>query len=136
MNQKLNKRLHALLKQQGIKAEQKAEMVYHATNGRVTSSKDLTDDEALELIKALPPSVKTPKTSLVEQIKDAKTTNMLLKCFALFRQMGYTLFDKPDYTRINNFCIARSQAKKKLTDMTQKELSNLIYQLEKIVSKQ
>ena len=49
--------------------------------------------------------------------------------------MGYTQGVLPDYDRIDGFCKARSSAKKTLTQMTIKELSNLIYQLEKIIDK-
>jgi hypothetical protein len=133
MNQKLNKRLHALLSKQGL-MEQKAVLVSNFTEGRTESSKEMTDGEVIQLIEALEP-IPLDKV-LKTQLKAQRRTNTLRKCFSLFRLMGYTLFDKPDYTRIDNFCIARSQAKKKLTDMNTRELSNLIYQLEKIVSKQ
>lgn len=128
MNPKLNKRLHALLNQLSLK-DQKAELVSNATNGRTSSSSDMTDDEAQKLIDSIKPTGEIQRKSM----SDAKKTNTIRKCFSLFRQLGYYTDGKPDYDRINNFCLSRSGAKKKLTDMDAKELSNLIYQLNRIV---
>ena len=128
MNPRLNKQLHSLLTLQGLK-EQKAELVSGVTEGRTSSSSDMTDDEARKLIEAIKPTgVISPKN-----IDEAKKINTIRKCFSLFRQLGYYKGEKPDYDRINNFCIHRSGSKKKLTEMDTKELSNLIYQLNRIV---
>jgi len=128
MNPRLNKQLHTLLALQGLK-EQKAELVSGVTEGRTSSSSDMTDDEARKLIEAI-----KPKGAINPRgIKEAKKTNTIRKCFSLFRTMGYYKGEKPDYDRINNFCKSRSGAKKNLTDMDEKELSNLIYQLNRIV---
>ena len=128
MNPKLNKQLHSLLTIQGL-MEQKAELVSNATAGRTSSSSDMTDDEARKLIDAIKPTgVISPKN-----IDEAKKSNTIRKCFSLFRQLGYYKGEKPDYDRINNFCLNRSGAKKKLTDMDIKELINLINQLNRIV---
>lgn len=128
MNPKLNKQLHSLLALQGL-MEQKAELVNTATDGRTSSSSDMTDTEAQKLIDAIKPIGIITKTNMDE----AKKTNTIRKCFSLFRLMGYYKGEKPDYDRINQFCLHRSAAKKRLTDMDVKELSNLIYQLNRIV---
>lgn len=127
MTSKLNKQLHTLLALQGL-MEQKAELVSNATEGRTSSSSDMTDSEAQKLIDAIKPIGIITKNNMDE----AKKSNTIRKCFSLFRQMGYYKGEKPDYERINNFCLNRSAAKKKLTDMDIKELSNLIYQLNRI----
>ena len=65
--------------------EQKAELVVHATNGRVTSSSDMTDEEALRLIRTIEPP-KTPSQNafpkdLEGQIQDVKRHNTFVNAF-------------------------------------------------------
>ena len=122
----LNRRLHGLLKQLGL-SDQKDNLIEGVTNGRSTSSKDLTDEEALTLIEQL-----TKRRVFKKQDK----AKQLAKAFALFRVMKFTTdAAKLDYDRINNFCLSKTAAKKELTNMDKAELTTLIYQLEKINKK-
>ena len=129
MNAQLNKRLHAIITKNGL-VEQKSDLINGVTQGRSTSSKDLTDTEALNLIEKL--EAQYPLSKAIAKI-DNKQLN---KAFFLFRKIGFTtLSDKLDYTRIDAFCLAKSKAKKKLTDMDSKELTDLIYKLDAIIKK-
>ena len=132
MNQQNNRRFYALLKEHGLQ-EEKANVALQATNGRSESSKDITDAEAVVLFEkfgftynAYTPSVKKPV--------DDKKQRQMGKLFFTFRKAGfYNELDKPDYGRIDNFCLTKTACKVCIKDMTAENVTAIITQLELII---
>ena len=59
-----NKRLHAELAARGLTGEKKEYAIYGFTDGRTSSSKDMSDAEARELIARLPPPPKRAEEAM------------------------------------------------------------------------
>lgn len=126
MAHNLNKELHAVLNQYGA-MEQKASLVNQFTNGRTTSSRDMSQAECLALIKAL--KGETPKTVEKPSPKSKsndKANRMRRKIIAMMvHGLGWT------YNDIDAFCKKSGHIKKdKLNDYDSKELVKLVGQFE------
>jgi hypothetical protein len=127
MNPKLNRQFHALLKKTGLTA-QKADLVRAATNDRTEKSSEMTDVEITTLIKKL--QADAPPSKYTQMLNEWANTNEERKIYGLFRELGYILSNnKPDYDRINNYCLTRSAAKKTIKEMTTNERTALVKQL-------
>lgn len=121
-----NERLHALIFTLRMDREEKAELVKTFTNGRSTSSKDLTFAEANLLIKYL-------DNQVVESIKKMRS-----KIINIARDIGLTVGGQQsavdgqplvDWERLNVFLVKKF--KKPLHQLTRDELPNAVTAMEK-----
>lgn len=131
------RRLFALLQKAGLTGE-RSHIVYQETNGRTSSTKELTTVEAANMIKWL------QKVAPIDQ-KKASIDTMKRKLLAQFHQMGWYKADSSgvwviggngqprlDYDRINAWCIKYSPAKKSLHLMTYNDLVKVVTIAEKM----
>jgi hypothetical protein len=124
MNSEQNKALHALLNELNMSA-QKGDLVYGATRGRTSSSKDMSIEEANLLIGRL------------REEKAGKSDLLKKRLIHRFCMLGYTKEDnRPDYARINGFITNRTgdrnPKKKTLNYLNLKELHAVMQQVEAI----
>jgi hypothetical protein len=116
-------KFHVLLSNLGI-MDQKQHMVYNITEGRATSSKDLSFDEATLLIKNL--SQYDPKQRIKSTI-----FSLAYKAGIIY---GETEMDKKMNTaKLNAFIRDRGAVKKELNEMNMTELNKVHRQFEAIV---
>lgn len=116
-------KFHVLLSNLGI-MDQKAEMVFEISEGRATSSKDLSFDEATLLIKNL--SQYDPK-----QRTKSTIFSLAYKAGIIY---GETDMDKKMNTaKLNAFIRDRGAVKKELNEMSMTELNKVHRQFEAIV---
>ena len=120
MNPALNKQLHGLLTQTGLK-EQKAALVNSFTGNRSDSSTDLTNEEAKQMIAYL-------NTKATEHGEAAN--KMRRKIISLAHEMHWHLSgtQKIDMQRVNDWCLKFSYLKKELNKYTYTELTKLVTQ--------
>lgn len=141
-----NKRLHQLLNELRIKGEKETLVAAH-TQGRTTSSREMYDYEAAQLISTL--TVEKMKrdgkllpASQVPEPKE-KTPNEWVKAQKMRRKMcslAHTILwkdhlGKADIKRINNWCIKNGKYKKALNEHSYKELIQLVSQFETMVKR-
>lgn len=88
-----NERLHALIGQLRFDKEEKAELVKAFTNGRSTSSKDLTFAEADLLIKYL------------DNQQNGSIKKMRSKIINIAKDIGLVKGNELDWERLNKFLI-------------------------------
>jgi len=126
------KKFYALLKAAKVEASEKNALARVYSQGRTESLRELTDKEWKELMRHLEGSAKT----MVERdVRDRKRK----KVIAIFAAMGYTKADStsnieaPDMAAIYKTIQQKGCHKPKhLNDYSSEELSDLIYQFEKI----
>lgn len=125
MQNGLNARLHLLLNQTG-KAPHKKELVSSFTSGRSDSSRDMTDQEARDLISYLEGSKTTPDPA----------DRMRKKVISMAREIGWEIRNNngkvADMQRIRNWVTKYGYLKKPLNDYTANELPRLVTQFEKV----
>lgn len=115
-------RLHTIFGKLGIGGEIKEELVYNATQGRATSSKELTHLECDSLIKSLQPDV--PK----EGDKQRK------KILSIVHELGWeTPTGKIDWNALNPYLLKYGYLHKAFNDYTPKELPKLVTQFENLL---
>lgn len=124
------KALHAMLHQQGL-LRHKTEMIDGLTQGRTSSSKELTKQEAALLLQQL------DKTAARKQ----DNTAMLRKLFAMCFEIGWiketttvlpdgSIRKGKDYSRVHGWVATYGYLKKPLNRYTHNELPKLISQFE------
>ena len=125
MDKGLNARFHLLLTQAN-KKQHKAALVFSFTNGRSESSKDMTDQEAKELIHYLE-NINTA---------DDPADRMRKKIISMAREMGWELRTATekvaDMHRIKNWVMKYGCLKKPLNDYNLTELPRLVTQFEQV----
>lgn len=130
-----NRRLHQLLPQAGMTAEDKKALVKEFTNGRSDSSRELLMAEAQRLIQHLEASlglVATAPTAAHEEASD----QMRRKILSLAHEMRWELpSGKVDMGRVNGWCQARGFGKKVLNEYSHPELQKLVSQFKIMYSK-
>lgn len=123
-----NARLHLLTGKLDIDTEQRHDLVHSFTNGRTSSSREMTQVECNALIHALE-----------KQLADAdgaKIYRMRRKAFSLAHELGWEdAQGKVDHMRLAGWCLHKSSAKKPLLHMTATELRSLLTQLEQVLAK-
>lgn len=126
-----NRRLHQLLATLDL-MDDKAYYMKQASDGRTSSSKELTFDEATHLINRLQELAPAPLPSVKQTSSMEK---MKLKILSLCHQMqwyreGVIKNGKKvlDYERLDKFCLERTAAKKKFNDMNERELREFVTQ--------
>lgn len=120
MNPALNKQLYGLLNKTGL-TSQKAALVAGFTNGRSESTKDLTNDEARQMIRFLNDTIGN---------QDISSNKMRRSIIAMAHEMGWHIPDtsKINMDSINNWCLKYSYLKKPLNSYTHAELPKLVTQ--------
>lgn len=121
-NAQLSK-IHVLISQLQI-IDQKQQLIYSFTNGRETSSKEMTLNEATQLIKHLAASDPCER--------------MRKKCFALAYEAGIIWGDTPEdkkmnAVKLNQFLLYRGAVKKEINRMNKNELVKVVTQFEYIM---
>jgi len=126
-NQVQNKQLHLLVKELNITPDNKEELVYSFSNGRETSSANLTHAECQGLINHL-------RAMKSGQRQEDKADKMRKKVLSICHEMNWKLPNgKLDWNRINAFLYKYGYLKKTLNDYTEKELPMLITQFENLL---
>lgn len=119
-----NALLHSLLSSTGLTARKK-ELVISFTDGRAESSKELSQEEANELIQYL-------KRFTVETEAE-KADKMRKKIISMAHQMEWKLPNgKADMSRINNWCVKYSYLHLTLNNYSYSALPKLLTQFESI----
>lgn len=128
MNRQQNRTFHALIGELNMDADRKADMVFSASGGRVSSSKELTHREANLLIRSL------------QKIKDdevSKMRNKIIHLMCLYSP--YTMVTKagkPNYKVIDSWCMQLPVSKgKSIWKMGKSIMHPLLNQVEIIVNK-
>jgi hypothetical protein len=116
------KKLHVLLNQLGL-MDEKVNFVYTASNGRATSSKDLTVMEAKSIIEHLS--------------RYDGNDRMRKKIFALAYEAGIIYGDSPadkkmNAAKLDSFLKERGTIKKSLNQLSKDELIKTVNQFEQI----
>lgn len=124
MNPALNKQLHGLLNKSGL-STQKESLVHSYTNGRSISSKDLTNDEAKNMIGYL---------NGVVNVESFASNKMRRKIISMAHEMHWHLpgTQKIDMVRLNDWCVKFGYMKKELNKHAYKELPTLVFQFEAV----
>jgi hypothetical protein len=105
----------------GMDDETYRAMLHEATGGRTTSTRELTQAEALALISGLVPQ--TPA--------DVRADKMRRKILGFAREMGWTTDDdRVDIDRVNQWCVKYGYGHKPLNRYTYHELPKLVTQFE------
>lgn len=127
---KQNSRLHALISKVGIDKETKAEMVFKYTNGKHTSSADMTFSQREQMINDLQRIANQMPMSVAEQSANQQRR----KLFALCHEIGWELPNgKVDEDRLEKWILKyghQNTKGKRLKDYTGKELPKLVTQFE------
>lgn len=115
-------KLHVMLNQMGL-IDEKVNMVYSISNGRTTSSRDLTKKEGQLIIKHLS--------------ENDPNQRMRKKIFALAYEAGIIYDDSPEDKKINPaklnmFLRERGAVKKELNAMNKTELVKVVSQFQQI----
>ncbi len=141
MTPELNKKLHTLLSQTKL-MDEKANLVMLYTSGKFTSTKDMTNLQASQLIDHLASMVPTaPKRVKEFDHEFAAKNKMRNKMLAIGYDMKWDVSDKPEHAGLEKAAICRDNVdawcrskrslyKKGLYDMSIKELASTISQFE------
>lgn len=116
-------KIHVLLNQMGL-IDNKAELVYSFSNGRVTSTKELTMEEAGFFIRHL---------SNYDPLEKMRS-----KVFALAYEAKIIWGDSPadkkmNFIKLNNFLKERGAVKKDINKMAKPELIKTVNQFQQIL---
>jgi hypothetical protein len=121
-NAQLSK-IHVMLMQMNL-IDDKAGIIQQFTNGRATSSKDMSFDEATELIRQL--------------VATEPCDRMRKKVFAMAYEAGLIWGDLPEdkkmnAIKLNQFLKGRGAIKKEISAMSKNDLVKVVSQFEQIV---
>lgn len=124
--QKYIRQIRAIMAHQGIDEESKAAMCLSVSNGDTASLRELTDAQAITIIRQLNGQPDTPPPP-------GKAQAMRRKIIALCHEMGWKNTDGTiNMTRVNAYCTQRGYLKKPLNDYTTRELPKLVTQFENL----
>lgn len=104
--------------------DSKKQVVKMYSRNQTESLRELTNGEANDLIQHL--------NSLLSQPGVEKLNRMRHKIFAIAREMHWVRNSKPDYERINNWCVKYGFLHKPLNEYKEKELPTLVSQFEEV----
>lgn len=131
------KALQATFHTMGYDAEDRHDFIAQFTDGRTSSTKELTADEARRLLERL----NEDKSKRAQA--EAKT--VLRSIYALSMQISFLNRDytsdteeerRMNYAKINRFCLDRTKFRKAITQMTLSELKEVKKQLEAVARKE
>lgn len=133
--------LHAVCRAARMDEEARHAMIYSTTNGRTSSSKDLTFDEARALISRL----NTQEDERLKKYRRQEAVKFCRSIYALsfnigFLNKGFTSDTEEEkqmnLAKLNMFARSRSKARKNINQMTLDELEDLKKQLEAVARKE
>ena len=131
------KALHAVFRQMGLDADERHEFIANFTDGRTSSTKELTMDEARKLLDELGKEQR--------EIYQREAKQVCKQIYALSFQISFLNkgFDngtpeefEMNKAKINVFCRNNTRFHKNLTEMTLKELKEVKKQMEAIARKE
>ncbi len=120
---KIHRKLMLLLTKNGYSNDDRHDLIYHFTNGRTESTKQLYMREMIELCEWLERNLKSATDELLLRNKRA----VVLK---IAQSTG--IHDPEDWSKFNGFMLNRSILHKPLKDYTFSELNDLIKQFRKL----
>lgn len=113
--------LWAIIKKLGLDDDDKKSLVYQYTRGRSTSMRQMTHQEASNMLRDLARQI--PNYEAIERMKR--------KIIGLARSLGWReKYDKGFYKAINNFIVANGAVKKRLNSLSFEELPKVVSQFE------
>ena len=124
MNKSLHRKLMTLLSKAGFDDDMRHEFVHLMTDGRTSSTKDLTELEMFRMINRIESDANFGKTSTAEM--EALLRQKRSKVLALATRTG--IFPDGNWERFNAFMRKSSVLHKPLKDYTLTELDRLIKQ--------
>lgn len=132
------KALHASFKALGMDDENRHNYIAHFTDGRVSSTKELTFDEARRLLGKLNDN---NREKVQAEAKAICRSIYALSLKISFLNKSYAESDSTEdfemnKAKINMFCRTRSKVRKNLTAMSLAELKDVKKQLEAITRKE
>lgn len=118
-----NAALGATLSRKGIDQDGKKELVLSATGGRTDSIREMSNVEAINLLKSL-----NDKADNYDENREKKL-KMKRKILAYCHEMNWETDDgKVDMKRVNGYCEKSGYLKKKFNDYKIDELPKLVQQ--------
>lgn len=126
INKKQLSAIHVLLNKLDMMDDKKA-IIEQYSNGRTSSSKELTILEAKALIGNL-------KSMIPESEDETKSKKMKNKIIGMAHDIGWELgaSGKIDMERLNRWCVHSGSFKKKLDEHSVSELTSLVSQFERV----
>lgn len=122
-----NARLHKLIGMLRITAEQKETLVLSYSDGRSSSSADLTVHECDELLRFL-----QQQYDAINPYHDSRSQAMRRRFFSLVREKGWMIDNKINYERVNAWLTKYGYLHKPLNKYTYSELPKLLSQFERV----
>lgn len=124
------KKIHTMFGKLGIEQEDKQGIISSLTNGRATSTKDITFDEAKYLINYLVGQAEPDMVAYQEQCR-----KVVGQIYRLSYEIGMSYGDTPEdklmnCAKINKFCRERGTVKKNVNEMNLQELKKTHKQFE------
>jgi hypothetical protein len=139
MTATLNKRLHAVLAANNLTGDKKEYAIYGFTNGRTSSSKDLTDAEVKAFIASLAPLSPPERGETAATSEADAANNKRRKLCGLAHNIGWVVYCptkggyKADMPRLYGWVKQYGHlAPKALKDYTSDELNKLITQFKQV----
>lgn len=127
------KKIQTMFGKLGFEPEDKQGIISSLTNGRATSTKDITFDEAKYLINYLVGQAEPDKVTYQEQCR-----KVIGRIYRLSYEIGMSYGDTPEdklmnCAKINKFCRERGAVKKNINEMNLQELKKTHKQFEAIL---
>ena len=124
------KKIQTMFAKLGFEPEDKQGIISSLTKGRVTSTKDITFEEAKVLINYL-----MGKTDQKKEAYQAECRDIVRQMYHLSYEVGMSYGDTPEdklmnCAKINKFCRERGTVKKNITEMNLTELKKTKKQFE------
>lgn len=131
------KALHTVFRQMGMDADDRHEFIANLTDGRTSSTKELTMDEARSLLDNLG---KNQREAYQQESKQVCKQIYALSFQISFLNKGYDTSSREEFemnkAKINQFCREHTRMRKNLTEMTLAELKQVKKQMEAIARKE
>lgn len=131
------KKIQTMFTRIGFDKEDKMHTISSLTNGRATSTKDITFDEAARLISRL--TGKSEPAKAARRKDDQEEARGIVRCiYRIACDIGMCYGDTPEdklmnCAKINKFCRERGTVKKNITEMSLPELKKTKKQFEAIL---
>ena len=127
------KKIQTMFGKLGFEPEDKRGIISSLTNGRATSTRDITFDEAKYLINYLVGQAEPDKVAYQEQCR-----KVVGQIYRLSYEIGMSYGDTPEdklmnCAKINKFCRERGTVKKNINEMNLQELKKTHKQFEAIL---
>lgn len=131
------KALHAVFRSAGMDEENRRNFLAHLTDGRTTSTKELTMQEARSILNGFS---KEQQAHIQNEAKQLCKQIYALSFQISFLNKGFDTSSREEFemnkAKINQFCRERTRIRKNLTEMTLQELRQVKRQMEAIARKE